>query len=125
MEEPELEVGSDEDGELEAYNMDPGKLLKRPHFFAPSIRLDASKCRDPYLLTFGPLFLIAPHFFPPFGLSCSTEILCEVAIICSQQMSQILLSRVEVRWKVDAIFHAFCLRPSAIIVAQSLSFLHV
>lgn len=27
MEEPELEVGSDEDGELEAYNLDPGKCL--------------------------------------------------------------------------------------------------
>lgn len=25
MEEPDLEVGSDEDGELDAYNMDPGK----------------------------------------------------------------------------------------------------
>lgn len=27
IEEHDLEVGSDEDGELEAYNMDPGKLI--------------------------------------------------------------------------------------------------
>ncbi|VDM36044.1 unnamed protein product [Hydatigera taeniaeformis] len=74
MEEPELEVASDEDGELEAYNMDPGELLGKPSFFSllhflpflfspppplPSPHPNGFKCCTPRLATFGPLFSTA------------------------------------------------------------------